>query len=282
MDDREKIDIASESSIAIHKFVSRFTISLLDTGKRPMELCSGTLVEIGNRVFVATAKHCVPPDPNGRLWILPASPHSMNDGMLGFTRFRRHPHFDVAYLELDCQSCLQYLPSHTPAKLGQLSNVGCGRATRPITVCGSPVQFVGGDGDQATPLKAANTAFSTVPISLNEFPTVPPGYRPADDSVDIFFEYPTEALLLTDRATIGLTTPEGFSGGGVWDQGFETDVIWSVEKAKLVGIASVWNEGERYSRAIQVKHWLRLLWCDVRDCRPDLEVAFPDEHFTDL
>jgi hypothetical protein len=278
MNDKEKIQIASESTRAVHKFIYSFTVSMFDSVE--LEISSGTLIEVGNRIFVATARHCVPTNPTGRLWILPERPRSMNEGMLGFVRSRRHPTMDLAFLELDPRSVAEYLPGHHCCKLENLSNRGHGRDNRIIAVCGSPVQFANGEGTATAPLRALNIAFSTVPFTRSEFPTLLPANRTANPDTDIFFEYPTEALHFETGAMIALTTPEGFSGGGIWDQGFDTAELWTPAHSKMIGIPSWWWPPQRYACGIQILHWLRLLWSEVEECRTFIEAAFPEESFT--
>ena len=278
MNDKEKIQIASESTKAIHKLISSFTVSMLDTVTK--ELGSGTLIQVENRVFIATARHCVPTSPNERLWILPERPRSMDDGMLGFVRSKRHPAMDLAFLELTPDSVAEYLPRHQCCTLTNLSNRGYGRANRAIVVCGSPVQFVGGEATKTAPLKAENTAFATVPLTPSEFPTGLPDGLTANPETDIWFEYPTEALHCEKDAAILLTTPKGFSGGGIWDQEFNTNQVWAPTDAKLIGIPSWWDKDQRYACGIQIVHWLRFLWSELEECRPAIEAAFPGESFS--
>lgn len=274
MKDEQKIKIASQSTQAVHAYVSPFTVSMVDIESPRNELSSGTLLAVCNRVFVATARHCIPHSATGRLWILPERCQSTNDGMLGFRRVERHPTLDVAFLELDPESLARYLPTHRCCALSSLRFLGCGRPNRIVTVCGSPEQFVEGDGSRVRPAKVLNIAFSSVPYSTDEFPTVPNGERVANDAVDIFYEYPQQALRFEHNQEIQLTSPKGFSGGGIWDQAFETERIWSADAAKLIGIQSSWYEPLRYSRGIQIIHWVRLLWDRVEECRDLLRETF--------
>ncbi len=279
MTNTENSMIASQSSLAVHRFVYPSTVSMVDTGSRPRALSSGTLVGLGDRVFVATARHCVPPNPTGRLWIVPHEPRSPSTGMLAFIQFGRHPNLDLAFLELDRQSVTEFLPQHICCELSNLWPCGWGRANRAITICGTPVQFTEGQGTVDVPLNAVNIAFTTAPLTPSEFPTTPDGDRDADPATDIFFEYPTEGQRSDEGIPISLDSPEGFSGGGIWDQGFARGELWSPANAKLIGVQSSWHAGQRYSRGIQIIHWLRLLWSADETCRPQTEAAFPNEVF---
>lgn len=274
MDTDEKLRIAAQSSESIHKYVARFTVSMTDINSAEKYLSSGTLVAILDRVFVATACHCIPHNPNQRLWILPEHCRSMNDGMLAFKSVERHPNLDVAFLELDPQSVSSYLPHHGCCPLSSLKPLGCGRPNRIMTVCGSPTQFVEGDGSREEPAKVLNIGFSSTPFAPEAFPSVPSGERPADNEVDIFYEYPQQALRFEDNKDIRLESPSGFSGGGIWDQGFETRQVWSPDSALLFGVQSSWCPSQRYARGIQIIHWLRLVWERVEESRNALHDAF--------
>jgi len=59
-EERVRIQVASGSSQAVHHHVRRWAVSFIDIESRTWEIASGTLVGVADRVFVATAAHCIP------------------------------------------------------------------------------------------------------------------------------------------------------------------------------------------------------------------------------
>ncbi|MEQ8853588.1 hypothetical protein [Gimesia sp.] len=279
MDDSQKRKIASVSSESIFKAVSPYTVAMIDIKARPKELSSGTLVQIENRMFIATCKHNIPQNPEKRLWILPSEPENVADGMIGFTSIKRHPILDLGLLEVDSESLHDYLPKKSCCKLEQVRIAGCGRANKTITLCGAPTQFAKGDGTEINPQKTLIMGFSSVPYTPQEFPNVPNTSHDADQEIDIFYEYPEQGFRHDNNEELDLEHPEGFSGGGIWDQGFTEREMWNPSNAKLIGIQSSWFEPERYARGIQIKHWLDLVWNEMPDLRQIIESSFPSENF---
>jgi hypothetical protein len=109
-----------------------------------------------------------------------------------------------------------------------------------------------------------------------EWPPVPPSDRQPDIAQDVFLEFPLEGA--TDLGTGGpfvCESAEGYSGGGVWDLGFEPNNLWRPENIRLFAIQSRWHPSSRYLRAIQVVHWLRLIYRDYADLRNCLKEHFP-------
>ncbi len=103
----------------------------------------------------------------------------------------------------------------------------------------------------------------------------------ADAAIDIILDYPagdSATKRLDKEGPFALPDPSGMSGGGLWDQGFETQLIWKPEGASLMGIQSAWHPKERYVRAVQIIHWLRLVHQHYPDLRNILEERFPELH----
>lgn len=130
----DKIVIAKQSSQATFRFLNATTITMCDTKDPEFPISSGTLVDIDSRVFVATAKHCIPRDPVGQLWILPDTPRLSAEGMLGFEGVWRHPSLDVGLLELTPDALHNYLPNKKPCSFNKVRPLGMGSELRLCTL----------------------------------------------------------------------------------------------------------------------------------------------------
>lgn len=183
MNDRSGQEIAAVSSEALLKHIGPHTIGMVDTGNREMPLSSGVLIQIADHVFIATAKHCIPGSPNGRLWVLPGNPRSHAKGMLGFSSIERHESLDLGVLEVDPVSLAENSPGKSPLKLTQVQPLGIGRKEKPMGICGCPVQFYSGEGSATNPGRALMNFYLTTVMAESEFPTVPNDARPVDISL---------------------------------------------------------------------------------------------------
>ncbi|MEM8865398.1 MAG: hypothetical protein AAGF31_07605, partial [Planctomycetota bacterium] len=96
-----------------------------------------------------------------------------------------------------------------------------------------------------------------------------------DQSIDIMMHYPS-GTADTHRTDTGepveLPNPKGMSGGGLWDQGFDADELWSTDSAFLFGIQCSWFPTKRYVRVVQISHWLDL----VKTRFPELTSSIED------
>jgi len=119
--------------------------------------------------------------------------------------------------------------------------------------------------------------YLTSPVMIEKWPDVPSDSRPPRADTDIFLEFPREGIV--EPATgdsLVYETAKGYSGGGVWDLGFEPGVLWQPSRIGLFGIQSSWHPKKRYLRAVQVLHWLRLIYEDYADLRLELTKLFPE------
>lgn len=280
MDDSTKRKIASESSRALHQHVFRHSVSFLRVDK--MELASGTLVQIADRVFVATTAHTIPHNADeSTIWLLPGVPRQKDEDVpkiINSGKIDSHRP-DVAFMELEGDSALSYLEK-SACDISRFRQQGIGRPNRLVSLVGSPgnaINHVKVNGSPGINVKVIS--YSTVPYSEAETPSISAPDTPADLDIDLFLAYPSGSGDTIDLATgdpIKLPDAPGTSGGGIWDQGFDTDKLWSTEDAVCFAIQSRWHETKRYLRAVQIIHWARLVHESYPELRSILESQFPE------
>ena len=99
----------------------------------------------------------------------------------------------------------------------------------------------------------------------------------ADLGKHIILDYPnTPGVRMDNDNPVMLPNPKGMSGGGLWDQGFENNELWTSESAKLIGVQSSWYPKVRYACVVQIVHWLRLIHANYPDLRAILEAQFTE------
>ncbi|QDT39911.1 hypothetical protein [Stratiformator vulcanicus] len=264
----EKLKIASQSTNVLHQHLFGFSVSIIDTAdsENPEEwsIFSGTLVEIEDRLFVATASHCIENliRPS-RYWLLGDIPafKAPEVPQVIATHGTANDRPDVGLIELDPDSFRKISPK-TGVPLSRIKPVGTGRDKRTAQLIGSPSQNV--EHEIRAPsrgLKAVVMGYTSLPLNQSDWPTF--NAAPTlDRSIDILMEYPSGTADTTRMDTgepVKLPDPKGMSGGGLWDQGFDTDEMWSPDSAFLIGIQSAWFPNKRHVRAVQIAHWLNLI-----------------------
>lgn len=271
--DSEKAKLFEQSNLAVHNHVYGFSLALMDD--REAELGSGTLVEVAGKWFVATAAHCIPASPTGRLRLHSNQRQHTKGNILGFLKHGRHPTCDVGYLELDPSHARSYLTGKRPCPIARLYPAGIGAVGSVVSLVGCPKSETSWTQQSSHDpvLRIRNNAFATVPMTQAEWPT------DEDQQVHVLLPYPVEGIQAGTGQAVINPAPQGFSGGGVWDHGHPHPGVWQPELARLIAIQSSWNEGSRYLRAVQIVHWLSLLFSDYPTLQSNLRSDFPNISF---
>lgn len=278
----EKLAIAAQSTNALLQHLFGFSVSIIDTADKEDSnewgIFSGTLVEIEDRLFVATASHCVDDlTMPTRYWLLGDKPAFKADGvpqvLSSHGTANNRP--DVGLIELETDSFRAH-SSKSGIPLSRIKAVGLGRDKRAALLIGSPGENVEQETKGAAQgFKAVVMGYTSLPINQSDWPTFNAN-PPLDQSIDILMHYPS-GTADTHRTDTGepveLPNPKGMSGGGLWDQGFDTDELWSTDSAFLFGIQSAWFPDKRYVRAVQVAHWLDLVKSRFPELRDAIENA---------
>jgi len=275
---QHEIRVVEHSSTATHRHIEKMTVGMIDIGDREQPFSSGTFIDMYGHLLIATAAHCIPPDPHGRLWILSDLPRKAEDGLLGIVWHQRDSALDVGFLEINKSVAYTYFSEKVYCPPDRLSPVCPVTDSALVTLVGNPAQRAVADYKTKT-LAAKCDAFTTGTLPASQWPSVPSTERPADLNTDVFLDYPKELRNLQQGATMGACSPAGFSGGGIWNQNLVKGNMWLPEAATLLAIQSSWQENHRYLRATQVVHWLRLVWRYYSDIRPQIEKQFPQAEF---
>lgn len=238
-------------------------------------IASGTLVSIGDRVFIATASHAVSELVGNEIYTFYSGENGSAVSEAPILKVGKIPGDcpDVGYLELGTNKALEHL-KETACPIDRLAIYGTGRPLRPVILVGNPGEYVSEKKDaeeEATGLIPTTIGYFTVPLLEPEWPDI----ADLDPAVDIVLEYPdTLAQQFESAESIMLPDPRGMSGGGLWDYGFEDKAQWTKKSAKLIGIQSCWYKYLRYAVVVQIIHWLKLIYSDYPNLRPILEENF--------
>ena len=215
----------------------------------PTFLGSGTLVQIGEQVFVATARHLFEdllPDQRICAWWEPANAKlcvPRSSVICG------PPDLDVAAI---------YLGSPADTEAVPLSQVGVGdpgNLTSLMVISGISSQFT----HPHSPTKTFWAVWWTLglcPLSRERWPDLQPPPRP---HVDLFAYYSNQDALDGAGRRMPAVPPFGLSGGGVWSVSLTGEGVWNPGAlTRLVGIQSSTARGTwSWLRATRVEEWLK-------------------------
>jgi hypothetical protein len=242
-----------------------YTLPIWDTTKQAIG--AGVLIEIKDRLFVATAAHCMP--QNGFCIVDEKGfPYPYRGpGVVTDCRHKPHPQIDIGYLELDKtdQERLRAL-NRSYCSLSQLSTDAISHGGM-VHVLGYPVDTIVRDHQTRT-------------FNLSKMAFGSPFQVPVGDYLTL--NYP----LMGWRHSVSdteweeqkfPTTPNGFSGGGWWvfHRPAPGELFNPAKHVKLVGIQSSWNFVHRVVNGVPIIRLLELIHEDYPDLRQELEQEFP-------
>lgn len=188
--ERRKIVVAQHVVGSLRTRLDDCSVAYVDTedGYSPS---SGTLLQIDNRLLVATAGHTIPTHPNRRLFLIGRSPKQPLDGMLSIIRSRSSdsPGVDVGYLEIDPQIAPEFLDKK-PCPIDCVSiAAGSGAPNRLAMLVGAPSEYV--------EIKRSPQSMKISVIAYVSAPLAPTDWAnkniesPVEPDMDVILDYPT-------------------------------------------------------------------------------------------
>jgi hypothetical protein len=278
----DRIVVNTHDSWAVAQHLSKHTVAFVDLDKPLERMASGVLVSIEGHLFVATAAHAVPSQPEGRLSFVVPKTKTIDAGALPILRCGKIESEwpDVGFLELDPAGAVPVLGKEA-IDLNKISVRGPGHPECRCLLFGflSETTRTGQTASSELHLTFRPLCYSNAPVKPENWPNVSSADPASGQAVDIFLPYDPEEEMWYCEEKEGddnLPEPRGVCGGGLW-QGTLTKVeLWNAEAVRLFGIQSTWNEKEKYVRGCQIIHWLRLLHEHYTDLRPALFAAFPE------
>jgi hypothetical protein len=228
----------------------KHTCMITKETERPEPIGSGTFVQVGDRLFVATARHLFrdfkTDDVIGMYW-------GEEDNRTGIIR-------SDAILDGELDLAAIPLPSDTRA---------CGvllrgqRATHQedeqevFVISGVPAEKCTVDL-QSRQIVVGHYSCGLVALPRKRWPTS--SEVPISPDVDLFLNYTRDFAADDHGNRTRQIAPYGLSGGGIWSVPARADGIWSPTDARLVAIqSSVEADRWRYLRATRIERWVRLV-----------------------
>jgi hypothetical protein len=279
------VDLTADALNISHNFSTATAghlhrVGLAFTYRKSFEekVSSGTLVQIGNRLLIATSCHTIPNNPNTITLVPKIAPES----------FQRRPKVlgcwksdvvDVGVIEVEADAVrllgMEALP------VDRISDLGPGRGTIKAWLIGYPGAQVHAHIESQT-VRFQGLSMSFEPLSIDSWKGVPidEDRPPYDPDAHVLTHYCIDDPLYVhpDNPHQDKFAPEpfGLSGGGFWQCPESREgKIWSPSMLNLFAIQSSWCKGHRHILGIQIIHWLRLVADVFPDIGEELRDRFP-------
>lgn len=242
------------------------TCMIAKNGGKPSMLGSGTFVQVGGRIFVATAKHLFEDIEGDELIALYWGEGDQRDGA------------DREVIACDERLDLAVIatPDDMPAcgvSLGNLDVTCPCTANDLFVVSGIPGEKFSTD-DATKTMIVGHWALGLVGLPEEAWPSHIE--EPSSNDVDMLMNYSERFALDAQGEPMRRIDPHGLSGGGVWSVPEQNGGVWSPTTAKLASVQWSMEIGKwKYLRATRINHWLRLLASAYPDTQDDIKNVFP-------
>lgn len=265
-----ELDEAELSAIAAvgGQVAKQHTCMVAKDGGKPMLLGSGTLVQVGDRTFVATAKHLFKDIRDDELIALYWSEDDQRDGTYRKT-ITYDEKLDLAVVPMSaeippCGVSMENLDLDCP----------CGQNSL-FVVSGVPGEKFSTD-DAARTVIVGHWSAGLAGLPEKAWPRDIEG-RPPSSEVDVLMNYTERFALDANGEPMRQVDPHGLSGGGIWSVPAQAQGVWSSTEAKLVAVQwAVERDKWRFLYATRIKHWLRLLASTFPETRQHIRQVCPD------
>jgi len=238
----------------IYPTVFNYTVPIkIDAGTDDDEIGTGVLFDIGGRLLVATAKHCIEKEPA----VLEGEFSLPCKSRIKIPNKRRHRGFDIGFLELGKDSDIPVLnKGHCSLEMICLEPIP---DKAMLHIVGFPAAARDFDDNRLT---AVRKGFGTRFLRSQE--------------EHFLCEYPENGWKW-NATTKGWSqaaldsTPSGYSGAGCWAflKPRSGDLFDPAKHIRLHAIQCAWSPKERWVKCVPIIHWLNLICAchpDLRDC----------------
>ncbi len=256
--------IINENKIrAVSSFIRNYTVAFWQiTPGEEERIGSGVCIEIGSRLFVATAAHNFNSIKRGGKSI-PFPANGSTDNPLRVIAYKYGESDtpgvpDLGWIEIDPSfpattgltgiSLALIEPYHNPIADGDYEVIGMVGLMNQIT-------FTGDHRNIAINLVVYNTS---------------PREKPNPADADLYFDYGKSAL--SSRGLVQMPHPGGMSGGGIWlIPPDDPTRLWSTGDFRLVGITTHFLDVSRRIRCSPMQEWLKILQTDCPELSQYIE-----------
>jgi len=271
--------VARASTANLYRHTAAYTyIDRADGGEY---VGSGTLVQIGDELFLATVAHTNAEVGSIALvrkaGLMSPEPVRCVIRRVADTR----DEFDVGVFQVTTDAVTRV--GLEPISLDRVHDAGWGDPIMQARLIGYPNEWILAAAPLPNLKRFHALAYGCETIEPTRWPSIPLRGRlriEFDRDIHLVVHYTDDVVSYDDDklpVPEGTPNPKGMSGGGLWQRRNATrdDEIWTASDSCLVGIQSDWLIDAGYLRSIQIIHWLKLVANHFPSLRRDLEKRFP-------
>jgi hypothetical protein len=235
---------------------------------------TGTLVEIGDRLLIATVDHARPRDI-AAIELVRRSDLVCPDRLNCVKRRFANAEFDVAVFEIDPDVLKR--TSLLPIHLDRIHDGLHGTSAAAGRVIGFPEDYV-------TLQKPGITGFHALcygcePVEPERWVAIHTTHRRPQPDCDVVVKYSDDVIDYNKDLPLppGLPGPHGMSGGGLWQRPFDLppSEIWNPNDSKLFAIQYRWLPDAEFLVGTQIIYWLKLVADSYPEFCDEIHSRFP-------
>jgi hypothetical protein len=273
----EALAIAGATGEASTENVYRYTVAYVyPTSDGGVDGASGTVIQIGPRLLLATVGHAVPKSIKSVALVKKAgllTPESLTY----VTRRMVSSSADVAVFELEPNAITR--AGLEAIGLERIHDGQTGSPNFKARLIGFPKSWIVAKNPLPGLKRFHGLGYGCEPIEPSRWPAIGVAEDTFDEGRDIVVEYSHDTIDFGRKLDVppGVPDPFGMSGGGIWQRtvAVPADEIWTAEGLCLFGIQSSWLDKKGYLKAVQIIHWLKLVADEYPELRAELQERFP-------
>lgn len=269
--------IAGATGEASTENVYRHTVAYVFNTRDDAESCAtGTLVQIDDKLFVATVRHAIPHSVSSIALVKKRLVLSQ-ERLECVTRRAVSDYVDVAVFELQPNTVARV--GLDPIGLDRIHDGRTGNTNFKTRLMGFPAAWVLSRNPLPGIKGFHGLGYGCETIEPSRWPAISTIPGTFDKDTDIVVEFSRDTVDFGSKLPVpaGMPDPFGMSGGGLWQRtvAVKDDEIWTADGLCLFGIQSTWLDEKGFLKAVQIIHWLKLVADEYPELRGELCERYP-------
>jgi hypothetical protein len=269
--------LSAATSIAATENLYRHTAAYVFTNRKGEEkVASGTLVQIGGRILLATVAHTSPRSLES-IALVKKSRLMTPEPLTCVIRRATSNVADVAVFEIQADAVA--IAGLEPIGVERIYDGGPGTSNFKARLIGYPDTWVLPNTSIPGLRAFHGLSYGCEPIDPARWVAIRGHSQLFDEHLHVVLEFSRDVIDCGPKLAVpdGTPDPYGMSGGGLWqrNEAIKSNELWTAEGLCLFGIQSSWLTELEFLKAIQIIHWLKLVADEYPDLRDELNDRFP-------
>ncbi len=267
--------IAQETANGVTLDLYKYSTSYTSVSENGSQVASGTVVDIGGRVFIATVRHGIPADVR-QIGLVGKAP-TFGDRSRWILGSVKHDYLDIGAIEISSAALDELNLKALP--LNRIINIGPGEPAFKSRVVGYPWDFRAEHFPQKGVLGFKALSYGCEVRHVSAWDKLRIADLDPYSSIVAYYEQEDNIDWSTDPVISSTAPhPSGMSGGGYWqrDAPLSDKELWHPDGYFLFGIQTGWEPKVSHLCAIQIIHWLKLVADAYAETASVIKARFPE------